>query len=69
VRRDPQIVLASWCGKPVDVGAIVARPGWDAVTAVRTGQVHEIEGADVLSPGPSLMTGLRRIHELVQGVL
>src|SRR5262249_40616379 len=35
VRRDPEIILASWCGKPVDVAAIAARPGWDAVSAVR----------------------------------
>ena len=66
VRRDPQIVLASWCGKPVDRDAIARRPGWEAVAAVRTGQVHELDGADVLAPGPSLMVGLRRIHEIVQ---
>jgi iron complex transport system substrate-binding protein len=67
VRRDPQIILASWCGKPVDRDAIARRPGWEAVAAVRTGQVHELDGADVLAPGPSLMVGLRRIHEIVQG--
>ncbi len=67
VRRDPDIILASWCGKPVDRGAIVARPGWERVSAVRRGQIHELDGADVLSPGPSLMIGLRRIHEIVQG--
>jgi iron complex transport system substrate-binding protein len=66
VRRDPEIVLASWCGKPVDVDAIAARPGWDRVSAVRRGQIHELDGADVLSPGPSLMIGLRRIHEIIQ---
>ena len=65
-RRDPQIILASWCGRPVDAAAITGRPGWAEVTAVRTGQVHEIEGADVLSPGPSLMVGLRKIHEIIQ---
>jgi iron complex transport system substrate-binding protein len=27
-RRAPQIVLASWCGKPVDLEAIRRRPGW-----------------------------------------
>jgi iron complex transport system substrate-binding protein len=68
VRRDPEIILASWCGKPVDRAAIAARPGWESVTAVRRGQIHELDGADVLSPGPSLMVGLRRIHEIVQGV-
>ncbi|MGH7342772.1 MAG: cobalamin-binding protein, partial [Candidatus Rokuibacteriota bacterium] len=66
VRRDPEIILASWCGKPVDPAAIASRPGWQAITAVRRSHVHELDGADILSPGPSLMIGLRRIHEIIQ---
>lgn len=66
VRRDPQIILASWCGKPVDRDAIVRRHGWHAITAVARGEIHEIDGGDILSPGPSLMVGLRRIHDIVQ---
>jgi iron complex transport system substrate-binding protein len=66
VQRDPQIILASWCGKPVDREAIARRPGWEQIAAVKAGQIHELDGADVLSPGPSLMAGLRRIHEIVQ---
>jgi iron complex transport system substrate-binding protein len=65
-RRDPEIILASWCGKPVDVSAIAGRAGWSDVTAIRRGSIHEIDGADILSPGPSLMYGLRRIHEIIQ---
>jgi iron complex transport system substrate-binding protein len=64
--RDPEIILASWCGKPVDRAAIAGRPGWRALTAVREGELHELDGADVLAPGPSLMVGLRRMHEIVQ---
>jgi iron complex transport system substrate-binding protein len=64
-RRDPQIILASWCGKPVDRAAIAGRPGWQAIAAVSAGQIHEIPGEDVLVPGPSLMHGLRRIHEII----
>lgn len=64
-RRDPQIILASWCGKPVDRAAIAGRPGWLAIAAVSAGQIHEIPGEDVLVPGPSLMHGLRRIHEII----
>jgi iron complex transport system substrate-binding protein len=64
-RRDPQIILASWCGKPVDRAAIAARHGWHAVSAVAAGRIHEIPGEDVLAPGPSLMHGLRRIHEII----
>ncbi len=66
VERDPQIILASWCGKPVDRGQIVGRPGWERISAVKAGQLHEIEGEDILAPGPSLMAGLRRIHEVIQ---
>ena len=68
-RRDPDIILASWCGKPVDLEAIAARPGWHGVSAVKSGRVHEVDGADILCPGPSVLVGLRRIHELVQSSL
>jgi iron complex transport system substrate-binding protein len=67
IERDPQIILASWCGKPVDPGAIARRPGWERIAAVKTGQIHEIDGADILAPGPSLIHGVRRIHEIIQG--
>jgi iron complex transport system substrate-binding protein len=66
VRRDPEIIVASWCGKPVDLDAIRGRPGWSGITAVRTGRVHAIPSGDVLSPGPSVLQGLRALHELVQ---
>jgi len=66
VRRDPEIILASWCGKPVDVESIKKRPGWARVSAVTTGRIHEVDGADILSPGPSLLAGLRQIHEIIQ---
>ena len=66
VRKDPQIILASWCGKPVDLEAIRTRPGWEAISAVKTGRIHEVDGADILSPGPSVLAGLRHIHEIIQ---
>ncbi|MBI3629854.1 MAG: ABC transporter substrate-binding protein, partial [Candidatus Rokubacteria bacterium] len=68
-RRNPDIVLASWCGKKVDVEAIRSRPGWERVSAVRAGRIYEIDGADILSPGPSVMAGLRRVHEIIQECL
>jgi iron complex transport system substrate-binding protein len=68
-RRDPEIILVSWCGKPADLDAVRARTGWDRVSAVRHRRIHEIDSADVLSPGPSMLVGLRQIHELVQEAL
>jgi iron complex transport system substrate-binding protein len=66
VERDPEIILASWCGKPIDPSAIARRPGWDRISAVRASQIHEIDGADILAPGPSIARGIRRIHEIIQ---
>ena len=65
--RDPQIILASWCGKKLDPERIRSRPGWGQVSAVRENRIYEMDGADILAPGPSLMRGLRQIHEIVQG--
>ncbi len=65
-RRDPEIVVASWCGKPVDRAAFGRRPGWDSVSAVREGRVYALPPADLLAPGPSLLHGLRALHEIVQ---
>jgi ABC-type Fe3+-hydroxamate transport system substrate-binding protein len=50
----------------VDRAVFAARPGWARVSAITGGQVHEIPGEDVLAPGPSLLHGLRRIHEIIQ---
>ena len=68
-RRDPEVILASWCGKPVDVDAIRSRPGWEGVSAVRRGEIHVLDGADILSPGPSLLQGLRHIHDVIQAFM
>ena len=62
----PEIIVASWCGKPVDLEAIRRRPGWSGISAVRTGRVHALPSDDLLSPGPSVVRGLRALHELVQ---
>ena len=68
-RRDPQLILVSWCGKPADLDLVRGRPGWERISAVREGRVHEVDASTLLSPGPALLTGLRIVHELVQQAL
>jgi iron complex transport system substrate-binding protein len=66
VRRDPEVVLASWCGKRVRLDAIRARPGWAGTSAVRAGRVHEVDPIVLLQPGPAALTdGVDAVHALV----
>lgn len=67
VDRDPELILASWCGKAVRIEKILARPGWDHVAAVRSGHVHEIKSAYILQPGPAALTeGVRQVRDAVR---
>lgn len=67
VRRQPDIIIGSWCGKKFRPEQVIARPGWEAIPAVRNGFVHEIKSADILQPGPSVIThGLRQLQGIVQ---
>jgi iron complex transport system substrate-binding protein len=66
VRRDPDIVIGSWCGKKFRPELVAARPGWDRVKAVREGQLFEIKSADILQPGPAALTdGVEQLHRIV----
>ncbi|MDD3651932.1 cobalamin-binding protein [Immundisolibacter sp.] len=63
VRRAPELIIGSWCGKRFRPDSLAARPGWDAIPAVRRGQVFEIKSCDILQPGPAALTdGLKQLH-------
>lgn len=67
VARAPDIVLGSWCGKKFRPEKVAARPGWEAVPAVRDGWLHEIKSPAILQPGPAALTdGVREIAAVVQ---
>jgi iron complex transport system substrate-binding protein len=64
-RANPEIIFASWCGKPVDNAAMMARPGWSELAAVRARQIHEIPSEDILQPGFRLVNGYERLKTLI----
>jgi iron complex transport system substrate-binding protein len=67
VRRAPDIILGSWCGKKFQPDEVGARPGWDAVPAVRDGYVREIKSPIILQPGPAALTdGVRAIQAVIE---
>jgi iron complex transport system substrate-binding protein len=67
VRRGPDIVLGSWCGKKFQPAEVAARPGWAQVPAVRDGFVREIKSALILQPGPAALTdGVRAVQAVIE---
>jgi len=56
VERAPDIIIGSWCGKRFRQEHVAARPGWDAIPAVRHGHLYEVKSADILQPGPAALT-------------
>lgn len=54
--RRPELIAACWCGKAVDLPSIAARPGYEALPAVRQGALVEIDPAIILQPGPACLT-------------
>jgi iron complex transport system substrate-binding protein len=59
---DPEIIFASWCGKPANLTEISSRSGWSKITAVRENRFHEIAGSDILQPGFRLINGYETIR-------
>lgn len=66
IRRNPDIILGSWCGKKFRAETVAAREGWGVVNAVRHQQLFEIKSPDILQPGPAALTdGVQTIHQRI----
>ena len=67
VRRAPDIIIGSWCGKKFRPEKVAARPGWHAIPAVRDGELHEVKSPLILQPGPAALTdGVAAIARIVR---
>ena len=67
IRRAPDIILGSWCGKKFRPEKVAARAGWAAIPAVRDGELHEIKSPVILQPGPAALTdGVAEIARIIR---
>ena len=67
VEKNPDVIIGSWCGKKFRPEKVAARPGWDAIPAVKQNRLYEIKSAEILQPGPAALTdGVRRIHDILK---
>ena len=65
--RDPEVIVASWCGKAMRRKTIEERAGWKDVSAVRDGHIYEIKSTYILQPGPASLTeGVKQLHDIIQ---
>jgi len=69
-QKNPEVILASWCGKKFRPERVAARPGWHEIAAVKEKKLYEIKSADILQPGPAALTdGVRTIHGILREFL
>ncbi len=62
---DPDIIILGDAAYGETPEKVAVRPGWDALTAVRTGQIFPIDDNLVSRPGPRLVDGLEAMVELI----
>jgi iron complex transport system substrate-binding protein len=68
MRHNPQIIFASWCGRPVRIGEIKNRTGWSELAAIENNQVFEVAAEDILQPGYRLVYGYEKIKQLIDSL-
>jgi iron complex transport system substrate-binding protein len=67
IAAQPEIVVASWCGRRFERSSLEARAGWQALPAVRSGRVYELDSDDILQPGFRLALGYERLCRWIRG--
>jgi len=66
IERNPDVIVASWCGKAMKKRTILERPGWSAISAIRDDRIHEIKSTYILQPGPASLTeGVQQLHAIL----
>ena len=64
--KNPDIIIASWCGKKFKKEKLVGRKDWDKINAVRNDFIFEIKSSIILQPGPAAVSeGIREIAKII----
>ncbi len=65
ITADPEIILLGDAAYGVTAEAVAARPGWEVMTAVKTGDIRGVNDLIVTRPGPRLVDGLRELARAI----
>jgi iron complex transport system substrate-binding protein len=64
VELNPDIILASWCGKMYKPKRMFERENWKSIRAYQNENYYEIDSSIILQPGPAALTdGLEAIYK------
>jgi iron complex transport system substrate-binding protein len=65
--KNPDLIIGSWCGKPVDYNWIKQVEEWKQTTAVRKNKLYEIDSSIILQPGPALfLEGVQKLNSILE---
>lgn len=66
INRNPDVIIASWCGKKFVKERITARSGWQSISAVKNGHVYGMSSSVILQPGPAALTdGIKLMKSII----
>lgn len=66
IQYNPDVILASWCGKAFKKKELINRDGWDQIQAIQDKQVFEIDSSIILQPGPACLSdGINEIYRIL----
>jgi iron complex transport system substrate-binding protein len=69
VVKNPEVILACWCGKKVDIESIRAREGWNSIGAIKNDHVFELKPEIFLQPGPApIISGIDEIIRIFKSL-
>ena len=68
IEKQPDIIIASWCGRRFQKDKLTQREGWQNIPAIQNDEVCEINSSDILQPGPAALTdGVKQLHQIIKG--
>ena len=70
LEREPEVYMASWCGRKFRRDYLEKRDGWSAAPFMKEGRVFEIDSSMILQPGPASLTdGVMAVHRILADVV
>jgi iron complex transport system substrate-binding protein len=65
VAADPEVIVVGDALYGVCPDAVISRPGWNVMSAVRTGDVRPVDDTVITRPGPRLAQGLANLARAI----